>query len=138
MRSHSAALPYPEPRRSSARAALGASAVLCALVALAGCASIPPPVTQLAVSKAALAEAVKAGGPEYAPSEMRSSRDKLDQANLAMGKESYTSARQLAEESEVDAQAASAKARSSKAQKAALQVQDDSRVLRQEIDRKNN
>ena len=49
----------------------------------------------------------------------------------------YENAQSLAEQAQVDAQLATAKARAGKAQKAAATVQEDSRVLRQELDRKN-
>lgn len=108
-----------------------------ASIFLAGCASNPPaPTAQMAVSNAALAQAVSAGAPELAPAEMRTARDKMDRANAAMTTQDYEQARLLAEQAQADAQLAVTKARSVKAQKAAAAVQEDSRVLREEIDRK--
>jgi hypothetical protein len=112
-------------------------AIGLAAVVMAGCASVPAPTEQVAVSKAAVANAVSAGGPEFAPTEMRTAQEKLDRANLAMANKDYESARSLAEQAQVDAELAVSKARSAKAQKAALAVQEDSRVLREELDRKN-
>lgn len=106
-----------------------------AAVVMAGCASVPPPTEQIAVSKAAVANATSAGGNEFAPADMRAARDKLDRANKAMTAEDYKNARSLAEQAELDAQLAAAKARSAKAQKAAVTVEEDSRVLRREIER---
>lgn len=107
-----------------------------ALLVLGGCASPPPaPTDQLAVSKAAVAQAVSAGAPEFAPAELSSARDKLDRANLAMAAKDYAQARILAEQAEVDAQLAVTRTRSSKAQKAAAALQESSRVLREEINR---
>jgi uncharacterized protein DUF4398 len=108
-----------------------------AAAVMAGCAGVPAPTEQLAVSKAAVANAVDAGAPELAPVEMRTAQEKLDRANQAMAAKDYDRARSLAEQAQVDAQLAGAKARSVKAQKAALAVQDDSRALREELDRKN-
>ena len=113
------------------------SGIGLATALLAGCASVPAPTEQIAVSKAAVANAVSAGGPEFAAPEMRTAQDKLDRANEAMVAKDYERARRLAEESQVDAQLAAAKARSAKAQKAALAAQEDSRVLREEINRKS-
>ena len=110
-------------------------AIGLATAVIAGCASIPAPTEQLAVSKAAVANAVDAGGTEFAPAEMKTAQDKLDRANQAMAAKDYESARLLAEHAQVDAQLASTKARSAKAQRAALAVQEDSRVLREELDR---
>ena len=116
---------------------LAVGAIGCAAVVIAGCGSIPPPTEQMAVSKAAVANAVSAGGSEYAPVEMRTAQEKMDRANRAMEKEDYENARWLAEEAQADARLAEKKAQSAKAQKAANVLQDDIRVLREEIDRKS-
>jgi hypothetical protein len=112
-------------------------AIGCTAFIIAGCASIPPPTEQMAVSKSALANAVSAGGSEYAPVEMRTAQEKMDRANRAMDKEDYENARWLAEEAQADARLAEKKAQSAKAQKAASVMQDDIRVLREEINRKS-
>lgn len=109
---------------------------LAAVFALAACASTPAPSAQLAVSTAAVASAGAAGGAETAPTEMRLARDKLARANAAMAAKDYDLARSLAEEAEVDAQLADVKARSGRATKAAVEVQDASRALREEMNRK--
>ncbi|WP_424205322.1 DUF4398 domain-containing protein [Sulfuricaulis sp.] len=108
-----------------------------AVVMIAGCASVPPPTEQIAVSKQAVSNAINAGGNEFAPAEMRAAQDKLDRAIQAMTAEDYKNAKLLAEQAQVDAQLAAAKARSAKAQKAAATVQEGSEVLRKEIDRKS-
>jgi len=112
-------------------------AIGCAAIVIAGCASIPPPTEQMAVSKSAIANAVSAGGSEYAPVEMRTAQEKMDRANRAMEKEDYENALWLAEEAQADARLAEKKAQSAKAQKAASVMQDDIRVLREEINRKS-
>jgi hypothetical protein len=112
-------------------------AIACAAVVVAGCASIPPPTEQMAVSRSALANAVSAGSTEYAPAEMRAAQEKMERAGRAMEKEEYESARRLAEEAEADARLAEKKSQSAKAQKAASVTQDDIRVLREEINRKS-
>jgi hypothetical protein len=110
-------------------------AFACSL-ALAGCASTPAPTEQMAVSKSAIANAVSAGGPEYAAVEMRSAQEKMDRANRAMAKEDYDVARTLAEEAQNDARLAEKMAHSGKAQKAAAVMQEDARALREELNRK--
>ena len=115
-----------------------AGAIGCAAVLMAGCASSgPKPTEQIAVSKSAVANAEAAGGNEYAPVEMRTAQDKMDRAHRAMDKEDYVNARWLAEEAQVDARLAEKKAHSAKAQKAAIVMGDDIRVLRDEINRKS-
>jgi hypothetical protein len=111
---------------------VGASMLLLA------CASTPPPTAQVAVSTEAVANAVSAGGPELAPTEMKSARDKLDRANAAMLAKNYDSALALAQEAQVDAGLAQAKAQSVKARKAADAVREDSRALTEELDRKKD
>src|ERR1700704_1898341 len=113
-----------------------AGAIGCVAVLMAGCSSVPPPKEQMAVSKSAIANAVSAGGSEYAPVEMRTAQDKMDRANRAMEKEDYENARWLAEEAQVDARLAGKKAHSAQAQKSAAAMQEDIRVLREEINRK--
>jgi hypothetical protein len=104
---------------------------------MVGCASIPAPTEQVAVSKAAVANAVSAGAPEFAAPDMRSAQDKLERANLAMAAKDYENALWLAEHAQADAELAVAKTRAAKAQKAAFAVQEDSRVLREELNRKS-
>lgn len=109
---------------------------LAALVLL-GCANVAPPKEQIAVSKVAVTNAAREGGTEFAPVEMRTAQDKLNNAIQAMAAEDYKKAQLLAEQAQVDAQLATAKARSAKAQKAATTVEEDIRVLRKEIERKS-
>lgn len=112
--------------------AIGLSAAL-----IVGCASVPPPTERIAISKVALDNAVSAGGPEFAPAEMKSARDKLARANVAMAGNDFVNAKWLAEQAQVDADLAASKSRTAQAQKAALAVQEDGRVLQQELDRKS-
>jgi len=107
-----------------------------AAVLVAGCASIPAPTEQIAVSKAAVDNATSAGGNEFAPVQLQSALEKLNAAERAMAEEKNLKARQLAEQAEVDAQLAAATARAAKAQKAASELREGNRVLHQEIDRK--
>ena len=109
---------------------------VAATILMVGCAGIPAPTEQMAVSKVAVSNATSAGGNEFAPLQLKSAMDKMDAAERAMTAEDYLQARQLAEQAQVDAQLATTTARSAKAQKAAGALQDDNRVLRQEIDRK--
>lgn len=105
-------------------------------VLLVACASQPPPPTpQIAAAEAALESAVRAGAAASALTEMTLARDKLARANASMVETKYERAQMLAEAALVDARLAEAKARQVQAGKAATTVQDDNRVLRQEIER---
>ena len=113
--------------------------IICSTFIITSCASVPAsePTAQLAVSKAAVTDAVSAGGSETASLEMKSAQDKLDRANVAFSAKNYEQATALAEQAEIDAKLAETKARSAKAQKAADALQDDIRVLHEEINRKS-
>ena len=107
-----------------------------AAIIMAGCASNPPPTEQMAVSRAAVNNASSAGASEFAPVQLKSAMEKMDAAERAMTEKEYVLARHLAEQAQVDAQLAESTARSAKAQKAADALKEDSRILRQELDRK--
>jgi hypothetical protein len=110
---------------------------VAAAILVAGCASAPPPPLELmATSRAAVSSANSAGGNEFAPIQLRTATEKMAAAERAMVDKNYELARTLAEQAQVDAQLAGAMARSAKATKAAEALQEDSRVLRQELDRK--
>ena len=106
-----------------------------ALVA-AGCSSLKTPATaDVAVSQAAVENAASAGGAEFAPVEMLAAREKLALANKAMAAKDYKLAIDLSAQAQADAKLARSKANSAKAQTAADALQDDIRVLREELDR---
>ena len=109
-----------------------------AMVLMVGCTSMKTPATaDVAVSKAAVDNAAGAGGAEFAPAEMNSAREKLALANKAMEAKDYKLAADLANQAQADAKLAQGKANSAKAQAAANALQDNIRVLREELDRNN-
>jgi hypothetical protein len=89
----------------------------------------------MAVSKTAVNDAISAGSNEFAPRQLRIAMEKMNAAERAMVDEDYLRAWQLAEQVQVDAQLAALSARSAKAQKAAYTLQEDNRILQQEIER---
>jgi uncharacterized protein YqfA (UPF0365 family) len=112
--------------------------VLCgaAMVLTVGCSSLKTPATaDVAVSKAAVENAADAGGTKFAPVEMNSAREKLALANKAMAAKNYKLAVDLANQAQADAKLAQGKANSAKAQAAADALQEDIRVMREELDR---
>ena len=121
--------------RINAKQWLVALSVAAAAITV-GCSSLKTPATaDVAVSKAAVDNAAGAGASELAPVEMNSAREKLARANKAMAAKDYPQARDLAAQAQADAKLAQGKANSAKAQTAADAVQDDIRVLRDELDR---
>lgn len=113
-------------------------AALCGVAAIfaVGCSSLKTPATvDVAVSKEAVDNAAGAGGAQFAPLEMTSAREKLALANKAMLAKDYKLAVDLASQAQADAKLAQGKANSAKAQVAADALQDDIRVLREELQR---
>jgi hypothetical protein len=107
-----------------------------ALAFTVGCSSLKTPATaDVAVSSAAIDNAVDAGGAQFAPVEMRAAREKLALAKQAMLAKDYKLATTLANQAQADARLAQNKASSIKAQAAADVLQDDIRVLREELNR---
>jgi len=106
------------------------------LAVMAACSTLKTPATaDVAVSKAAVSNAADAGAAEYAPMELKLAQEKLAAANKAMLAKDYKLARDLAAQAQVDAKLAQSKANTAKATAAADAVQDDVRVLREELDR---
>jgi len=110
---------------------LGSSVLIAA-----GCSSMKTPATaSVAVSTAAVDSAAGAGGAEFAPVEMSSARNKMAWANKAMADKDYKLANDWAIQAQADAALAQGKANSAKAKIAADALQDDVRVLREELGR---
>lgn len=122
--------PFTRHRRPLGALVTGLAALLVA------CASQPPPPNpEIAAAEAALESAVRAGAAASAPTELALSRDKLARAHASMVESKHERAQMLADAALVDARLAEARARQVQASKAATTVQDDHRVLRQEIER---
>jgi hypothetical protein len=132
---HTMNKPHPYTARLGATPTSLALALVLAGLALAGCASTPVPTTQLALSEAAVAHAAAAGSTELAPAEMAIARDKMNRANQAVAGKDNASALTLAQQAQVDAQLAEAKAESVKAGKSAVALQEAGRALREEMAR---
>jgi len=107
-----------------------------ALAMLSACASTPPPKAELAVAEASVVNASNAGALQWAPAEMRTAQDKLVRAQSAMAAKEHSQALTLAHEADADAQLAAATARAAKSKRAADEVQEANRVLREELSRK--
>jgi hypothetical protein len=118
-----------------------ATSALClaALLALSACASQQkaPATADVAVSKNAVENAVSAGAADLAPEEINLARSKMMQANQALAAKDYARARDLASQAQADAKLAQSKATSAKATAAANALNEDLRVLREEVDRAN-
>ncbi len=94
----------------SGRARHAAAAVTLTL-ALAGCASVPPPNGSMTMAQNQLQAARDAGAADYAPVDLGFAQDKFQQAQSSMAQRDYADAATLADESRADAELAGAKAR---------------------------
>ncbi|MEO8991643.1 MAG: DUF4398 domain-containing protein [Nitrosospira sp.] len=113
------------------------SVMVLATVFAAGCANTENRnmASQLAVAKTAVADAVSAGAPEFAPVELKAAQDNLANAENAAMDYDYKKAIKLGENAQTNAQLASAKARAAKAQQAADALKESDRILQNEMDR---
>nr|WP_314546945.1 DUF4398 domain-containing protein [uncultured Massilia sp.] len=116
------------------------AAMVTVALALVACASPEktPATAAVAVSHNAVENAVSAGAPELAPQEINAAREKMMRANQALAAKDYKAARELAVQAQADAKLAQSKANSAKATAAADALNQDLRVLRQEVDRANS
>lgn len=114
------------------------AAVAAALV-LSACASPnrAPATADVAVSRNAVDNAVSAGAAQLAPEEINAARAKMMLANQALAAKDYKLASQLATQAQADAQLAQSKANSAKATSAADEINENIRVMREELNRAN-
>ncbi len=108
-----------------------AALVTTSVLALAGCAGNPP-TAQMAVATQALNAAETAGATEFAPVEMQSARQKLNDAEKADFEKDYKKAKNLAEQAEWDARVAERKAQAAKVQRAVDDAEHSVEELRNE------
>jgi hypothetical protein len=104
---------------------------------LAGCApAMQPPASHMALAEDAVEKASAAGAYEYAPVELKTARDKIDQAKTAMQSKDYASSQRLLEQAEVDARLAEARSNTVKSRRAVEELQKSIELLREELQRK--
>ncbi len=106
------------------------------LVMLAGCATEPPsPQAALQAAELAIADADQARVADYASLELTEARSKLNAARSAERQEKMVLALRLAEQSEVEARLASAKAEMLKEQAVNDDMKDNIDTLKNEMER---
>jgi hypothetical protein len=116
---------------------IGPAAGAACLLALAACSSPPtaPVATDVAAPRNAAASTVGARAGAPASDEITSARTRMQQANQALQAKDYQRARELAVRAEADARLAQSKANSADTSAASNALNEDLRVLRQEVDR---
>jgi predicted S18 family serine protease len=101
---------------------------------MSGCAGKPPTDT-LSQAELAVQEADSKTASQYAPLELRTAREQLEQAKRALAEEEYDEARRLAEQALVNAQLAEARSAAEKARQAAAEIQKSIQALQSELQR---
>ena len=110
-------------------------ALVASTFCLAAHASDHVAADKIAVAKAAIGQAEQAGGPEAAPVQMASARDKLAAAEKDNAKHHDKVAADWADQANIDAQVAEATAAQVRASKAAVEFDASLQTLRQEASR---
>lgn len=85
-----------------------------AIIALAGCASAPPPQAELDAAESAIAQARSLRAADFSPIEFAAAEEKRAQARAAFAARKYDDARRLAEQSLVDSELAVAKSQAAR------------------------
>ncbi len=120
---------------TSLMARLPQAMAAAAMLALAACASTPPPTDQLTRAEAAIKRAEEARVADYASPELTSAREKLTAARDAVTREDMTLAARLADQARIDAEVATAKAQAAKAEANIAEMQKSNSVIKQEAER---
>ncbi|HEY4530296.1 MAG TPA: DUF4398 domain-containing protein [Luteimonas sp.] len=109
----------------------GAGLVLA--LAMAGCASLPPPTAELSAAQQAVARADAADAQQYAVEDLERARTALSRAQAAMAAGKERDARTLAALSEASADLASARSAQAQADAELLQRRNEVAGLRQRL-----
>lgn len=100
---------------------------------LAGCAATPPSEQKTTLARDAVGRALSAQATQFAPLEMKTAQDKLARMEQAIGEKHYVLVDTLAEQIEVDANLAEAKATAVRKQQVLKQAREGIQVLKQEM-----
>ena len=114
---------------------LHAAAAIAGALALAACASAPPPTASLQAAHQAIARAEQNEAGRYAPAELAEARVQLASADTAVSEKKMITAKQLADESSAEAALASARTADVKAHAVNDEMQQSTAALVQEMQR---
>ncbi|TVR28615.1 MAG: DUF4398 domain-containing protein [Balneolaceae bacterium] len=112
--------------------------IITVLAFLTACGSTNPPTQKLTETQMVINQAEQIGAGDYAPLEIREARRKLDEARRAYDRKDYKVAAMLAEKARVDAELAQMKTLSGKSQKAVHELREGIRLLKEEIQQREN
>lgn len=111
------------------------AAAVAGLLVLGGCASPQPPSAELQAAELAITSAEQARVADYASPELGQARDKLAAARVAVQEKKMVEARRLAEQSQLDAQLATARAEATKAKLVNDEMLKSTESMKQEMQR---
>ncbi len=112
-----------------------ASLMASGALAVTGCAHTPSPAPSMAATAASVEAARSAGAPEMAAAELNAARSKLDRARALAAEGDERGAIRLAEEADVNAQLARARAGSERSRRAVTELEAGLQTLRDELNR---
>jgi len=101
--------------------------------AIAGCASVPPPLSELGAAEARIASARELRAARYAPADLDAAESRLQSARTAMQAGDYALAAQQIEQAQVEAELAAAKARAAQAREQVQRKTEDNARLRRQL-----
>jgi len=105
------------------------------VLALAGCASPKPPTEALQAAELSITSAEQARVADFASPELGEARDKLTAAHAAVEEKKMVEAQRLAEQAQVDAQLAIARADATKAEAVNAEMVKSTETMKQEMQR---
>lgn len=113
------------------------SLILLSAFGTVGCSTPRTPAQEVKKADLAIASANTSGAPTDAPLELQLAREKAEKAKSALQSNDFKLAQRLAEQAQVDAQLAEAKAESESARASAVELEQTIGVLRDEAERGN-
>jgi hypothetical protein len=116
------------------RLRIAVSALL--VLAVAACASTPPPATNLQAAQQAIANAERVDSASLAPAELSAARTKLAAAEKAIAAEQMVAGAQLSDEARADAELAAARTSAAKAKAVNTDITRGIATLKEEMQRK--
>ena len=111
------------------------SLILLSAVGTVGCSTPRKPAQEVEKADFAIASANTSSAPTDAPLELQLAREKVEKAKSALRNDDFKLAQRLAEQAQVDAQLAQAKAESESARTSAAELEETIDVLRDEAER---
>ena len=107
-----------------------------ALLFIAGCASMPPPTTNLQSAQQAIANAERVDAATHAPVELGEAREKLSSAQRAVENKQMLIGGQLADEARTEAELAAARSGAAKASAVNQEMKRSTATLIDEMQRR--